>query len=141
MNIDDVSETSGHASSTDLNRSPPRWINFDDLTPRTTDDENPAYDCCSESLLEADSDAPPQSTTDESERSGDEDIDAILNAESKLIDQDVELKDFLADWLTKEDVSGAATDRFIKGLKALRRQDPTFTCLPNCSRTLLKTAL
>ena len=90
-------------------------------------------------MLEADSDAPPQSTTDESERSGDEDIDAILNAESKLIDQDVELKDFLADWLTKEDVSGAAADRLIQGLKALRHQGPTFTCLPNCSRTLLKT--
>ena len=100
-------------------------------------------------MLESNSDAPPQSTTDEKERSGDEDIDledwneidAILNAESKPIDQDLKLKEFLADWLTKEDVSGAATDRFIKGLKALRRQDPTFTCLPNCSRTLLKTAL
>lgn len=112
FNIDEVSETSGHSSSTDLNQSSPRSINFDDL-PSPADDENSAYDGRSESLLESDSDAPPQSTTDESGRSCDEDIDledwddidAILNAEAKPIDQDVELKEFLADWLTKEDVN------------------------------------
>jgi hypothetical protein len=112
-----------------------------------TGNENPAHDGRLESLLESDSDAPPQSTTGESEQSGDEgidledwdDIDAILNAETKPIDQDVELKEFLADWLTKEDVSGADADRLIKGLNAIRHQGPIFTCLPNCSRTLLKT--
>lgn len=112
-----------------------------------TDDED-SSGAHPEWRLDSDSDAAPQSTTDESGGSGDEDfdledwddLDALLNGDQhSTMDQDSELKEFLADWITKENVSGAAADRLVKGFKALQLQGPTFSCLPNCARTLLKT--
>ena len=61
-----------------------RLSNFDDLPLSPTGDENPAHDGRLKSLLESDSDAPPQSTTDESEQSGDEGLSSIFGIASKL---------------------------------------------------------
>ena len=150
LHIDEASSSSRASSRSRASSNPmvfnevsPSSMDFD-VSPSRTDEDHSGISL-PEFELDSDFDAPPLST-DESEQSCGEDIEledwddlnAFLNGRSD-VDQDVELKTFLADWITKENISGAAADRLLKGLKALPHQGPTFACLPNSARSLLKT--
>ena len=105
------------------------------------------------------SDASVQDTSDEGEHFEEDYFDEFhfnngFPAESQLndgfldefmfndgpLDATIELRQFLAEWVTSQGISGCSTNLFMKGLRSLQHQGDAFTSsLPSDIRTLLRT--